>query len=134
MRFRSLLAVLPLLALTTPATAQDCANFEALDQSTMNECAYKDWEAADVALNEAYNAVVVMVKEWDTGLSEGEASTAETLKEAQLAWITFRDKACEAEGFAMRGGSAEPLLVYGCMTQLTEERTNHLRTMIEGYN
>jgi uncharacterized protein YecT (DUF1311 family) len=56
------------------------------------------------------------------------------LREAQRAWITFRDKACEAEGFAMRGGSAEPLLVYGCMRQLTEERTGHLTVMVQAYD
>ena len=55
------------------------------------------------------------------------------MREAQRAWITFRDNACAAEGYAMKGGSAEPLVVYGCMRTLTLERTAHLTSMVEAY-
>jgi uncharacterized protein YecT (DUF1311 family) len=33
----------------------------------------------------------------------------------------------------MRGGSDEPLLVYGCMTRLTEERTRGLQALVAAY-
>jgi uncharacterized protein YecT (DUF1311 family) len=118
---------------TLPAAAQevDCAN--AMAQADLNQCAYQDWEAADAALNDAYQEAMALLQDWDANLPEEEQGGAEALKEAQRAWITFRDKACEAEGFAMKGGSAEPLLVYGCMRLLTEERTNHLTSMAEAY-
>ena len=119
--------------LTLPAAAQevDCAN--AMAQADLNQCAYQDWEAADAALNDAYQEAMALLQDWDANLPEEEQGGAEALKEAQRAWITFRDKACEAEGYAMKGGSAEPLLVYGCMRLLTEERTNHLTSMAEAY-
>ena len=115
------------------ATAQeiDCAN--AMAQMELNQCAYQDWEAADANLNAAYKTAMALMKEWDAGMPAGEKGGAEALKEAQRAWITFRDKACEAEGYAMKGGSAEPLLVYGCMRVLTEERTSHLTGLVDSY-
>jgi uncharacterized protein YecT (DUF1311 family) len=124
---------LALACLTLPAAAQevDCAN--AMAQQDLNQCAYADWEAADAELNNAYRNAIVHLKEWDASLPQDEQGGAAALKEAQRAWITFRDKACEAEGYAMKGGSAEPLLIYGCMRQLTEERTDHLAGMVEAF-
>ena len=119
--------------LTFPAAAQevDCAN--AMAQMDLNQCAYEDWEAADAELNDVYKRAMMILQGWDEGLPEDEKGGAEALKEAQRAWITFRDKACQAEGYAMKGGSAEPLLVYGCMRQLTEERTDHLTGLVDAY-
>lgn len=124
---------LVLACLSLPAAAQevDCAN--AVTQMDMNQCAYDDWEAADADLNDAYKEAMNLLQGWDADLPKDEQGGAQALKEAQRAWITFRDKACEAEGYAMKGGSAEPLLVYGCMRQLTEDRTNQLTGMVEAY-
>lgn len=121
------------LGLATPALAQelDCSN--PVTQLDMNQCAYQDWQAADAELNQAYKAAMAMLKEWDEYLEEGDIPAADALRDAQRAWITFRDKACEAEGYAMRGGSAEPLLVNGCLARLTQERTAQLQELVEGY-
>ncbi|MCU0902363.1 MAG: lysozyme inhibitor LprI family protein [Tabrizicola sp.] len=128
--FRSLLL---LACLAVPAAAQevDCAT--AMAQVDLNACAYQDWEAADAELNAAYKRAMALLQDWDANLPADERGGAQALKEAQRAWITFRDKACEAEGYAFKGGSAEPLLVYGCMRQLTIERTAHLTGMVEAY-
>ena len=124
---------LALACLSLPAAAQevDCAN--AMAQMDLNQCAYQDWEAADAQLNATYKRAMALLSDWDANLPADERGGAQALKEAQRAWITFRDKACEAEGYAMKGGSAEPLLVYGCMRLLTEERTGHLTSMVEAY-
>ena len=120
-----------LAALSLPAAAQevDCAN--AMAQADLNACAYQDWEAADADLNAAYQQAMEVLEGWDANLPAEEQGAAAALKDAQRAWITFRDKACEAEGYAFKGGSAEPLLVYGCMRVLTEERTAHLTGLVE---
>ena len=119
--------------LSTAATAQeiDCAN--AVTQMEMNQCAYDVWEAADADLNAAYKRAMTLLKGWDADLPEAEQGGAAALKDAQRAWVTFRDKACEVEGYAMKGGSAEPLLVYGCMRQLTEDRTAQLNGLVDSY-
>lgn len=125
------LVVFACLALPAAAQEVDCAN--AMAQVDLNACAYADWEAADAGLNAAYQQAMALLEDWDANLPEDEQGGAKTLREAQRAWITFRDKACEAEGYAMKGGSAEPLLVYGCMRVLTLERTGHLTSMVEAY-
>lgn len=125
---------LVLACLSLPAAAQeiDCAN--TMVQSELNQCAYQDWEAADAQLNTVYKQAMALLKDWDANLPKDEQGGAEALKEAQRAWITFRDMACAAEGYAMKGGSAEPLLIYGCMRQLTEERVSHLQAMLDAYS
>lgn len=123
-----------LLALTAlPAAAQEADCTDPMTQSDMNQCAHADWQAQDAELNRAYKAALALLQDWDAGLPEAERGGAEALREAQRAWITFRDRACEAEGYAMKGGSAEPLLVYGCMARLTEDRAGQLRDMVEAY-
>lgn len=122
-----------LVCLTLPAAAQDVDCAAAMAQQDLNQCAYQEWEAADAELNDVYGQAMSLLKTWDTDLPDDEKGGAQALKDAQRAWITFRDKACEAEGFAMKGGSAEPLLVYGCMRQLTEERVGHLRGLLDAY-
>lgn len=125
--------LLALVCLTLPAVAQEANCRTAVSQTELSQCAYDDWEIADAELNRAYKRAMQLLKDWDANLPEDEKGGAEALKEAQRAWITFRDKACEVEGYAMKGGSAEPLLVYGCMRQLTEDRSAQLNGLVDSY-
>ncbi len=124
-------ALLALSALPAAAQQVDCAN--AMAQQEMNWCAEQDWLAADRDLNAAYKQAMAVLTAWDRDMPEDLKGGPAALKEAQRAWITFRDKTCEAEGFAMRGGSAEPLLVYGCMARVTAQRAADLWMMTDGY-
>ena len=125
------LAIACLIAPVAMAQDVDCAN--AMAQIELNQCAHADWEAADADLNAAYRDAMALLRDWDANLPADEQGGAEALKTAQRAWITFRDATCAAEGYAMKGGSAEPLLIYGCMRQLTMERTAHLTGLVEAY-
>jgi uncharacterized protein YecT (DUF1311 family) len=122
-----------LFVLAGPAMAQttDCSN--TMVQQELNQCAYQDWQIADADLNAAYQDAMALLKSWDANLPADMQGGAEALRQAQRAWITFRDKACEAEGYAMKGGSAEPLVIYGCMRQLTLDRASQLRAMVAAY-
>jgi uncharacterized protein YecT (DUF1311 family) len=122
-----------LVCLTHPLAAQevDCAN--AVAQQDLNQCAYEDWEVVDAELNDIYAEAMALLEGWDADLPKDEQGGARALRDAQRAWITFRDKACEAEGYAIKGGSAEPLLVYGCMRQLTQDRSAQLVAMLDAY-
>lgn len=129
MRAALLAAGLALCALPAAAQEVDCAN--AMTQADMNQCAQAEWEAADHALNSAYKAAMALLRQWDDELPTELKGGADNLRLAQRAWITFRDAACAVEGYPMRGGSAEPLLVLGCMTRLTEARTADLQALVE---
>lgn len=119
------------LLVPAPLWAQvDCAN--AVAQMEMTYCAEQDWKAADADLNAAYGAARDMMRGIDADLPVSERGAEQNLKEAQRAWITFRDKACAAEGYTMHSGSAEPMVVYGCMANLTAERARGLWSLTGG--
>jgi len=118
MRLALALALMPsFVAVQVLAQDWDCTDWSSLPQQGLNACAYQDWQDADASLNAAYSAVMVIL---------GSSPEADTLREAQRAWITYRDKACEVAAAPMRGGSAEPLLRNGCLARLTERRAQDL--------
>jgi uncharacterized protein YecT (DUF1311 family) len=108
-------------------SAIDCTN--TVMQQEMNACAEQDWMDADADLNAAYRAAMAVMKGYDADLAKSERGAEANLRNAQRAWITYRDAACAAEGYAMHGGSAEPLLIYGCRARLTEQRAEDLRLL-----
>lgn len=123
--------ILACLALPAAAQAQSCA--DAQNQMELTQCAYDEWQIADAELNEVYPRVMAILKAQDAELDPIYQGGPAALRDAQRAWVTFRDKTCEAEGFAMRGGSAEPMVVAGCLRTLTEERIGHLYGMLDAY-
>ncbi|EPX86330.1 Uncharacterized protein putative in bacteria [Rubellimicrobium thermophilum DSM 16684] len=92
-------------------------------QATMNLCAMEAWLAADDALNAAYARAVSAIEALDP---DGSRGLEALLREAQRAWIVFRDAACEAEAALYAGGSIEPLIRATCLERLTVERTRDL--------
>jgi len=122
-------ALLALTCLATPALAQDIDCATTSVQMEMNFCAERDWQAADAELNRIYKAVMADMKAMDQSLPPDLQGAAQTLRDAQRAWITFRDKNCRLAGYPMRGGSAEPLLIYGCLRQMTQDRSAELQAL-----
>ena len=113
----------------------DCEN--AQTQMDMNICADKDYQQADKALNAAYKKAVAAAREMDDNVKDmGEAyvGAVDALKRAQRAWIGYRDGQCEFAGFEARGGSMEPMLVSGCLADLTRKRTDELKAVYEQEN
>jgi uncharacterized protein YecT (DUF1311 family) len=96
--------------------ADDCR--DPMNQSTMNMCAQRDFEAADGELNKVYGE---LMKALDY------ESYKTKLKLAQRAWIQFRDTECTFETAENEGGSIHPMVYAGCETLLTKARTKQLR-------
>lgn len=110
----------------------DCQNAQA--QIEMNICAGRDYEAADEELNAAYKVTMAAARKMDEQAREmGEhyVGAVDALKRAQRAWIGYRDGQCELAGFEARGGSMEPMLVSGCLADLTRKRTAELKAVSE---
>lgn len=115
--------------------APDCDN--AMTQADMNACAADEYKQADVELNDAYRKAVAAAQTMDDDardMGEQYVGAVDALKRAQRAWIGYRDGQCELAGFAMRGGTAEPLLVSGCLADLTRKRTAELKAVYEQEN
>jgi uncharacterized protein YecT (DUF1311 family) len=122
-------ALLVLLAVPASAQEVDCAN--PTFQMEMTYCAEQDWNRADAELNAAYKEARARMQALDAGLPADQRGAAEYLKQAQRAWIEFRDAACAAEGYTMHGGSAEPMVIYSCRARLTEQRSADLRALAD---
>lgn len=86
----------------------------------MKECAAREYKEADAALNKAY-------KEAMARLTSKEQK--DKLKEAQKAWIKFRDLHCESEYLTWEGGSFGGVAHTNCMTSLTRKRTAQLESL-----
>ena len=106
--------------LTAVAQSPDCSNMQT--QRDLNTCAGLNWERADLALNEAFQALT-------PNLSESRKSA---LVEAQLQWIEFRDAECQFSSSWAQGGSLQPALAAGCLAGLTEQRTIELKSYSQG--
>lgn len=112
----------------------DCS--DAQTQMKMNICAYRDFEDADKRLNEQWVITSGKMKQADDERGwpeDGRPSYYDALLEAQRAWLAFRDANCRVEGYKLRGGSAEPMEISGCMANMTRARTTELRELIETY-
>ncbi len=90
-------------------------------QGAMNQTAYADYQKADKELNRVYKKLTATL----------DAAGAAKLKKAQRAWVVFRDAEMAFAGDEMRGGSAEPLAIYGAAARLTEARTKQLNVSLE---
>lgn len=119
--------------LTGGAVAQD-AQFNCKNpqyQQEMNYCAYQEFLREDAKLNAAYGLAVTSTKQTDSYQELDQRGAEHALREAQRAWITYRDNACIAEGYLFHNGSMEPLMVSVCKSRLTRERTEGLRLLSE---
>lgn len=122
-----LLLVWLLMAFATRANAQNLNCSDPQNQQSINQCAHQAWKAADGDLNLAYKIAVAMAKSMNEFLPPDAEKTESTLRDAQRAWMTYRDKACAVEASPNSGGTILPLIIYSCMERLTRRRTEDLR-------
>ncbi len=113
-----------LLMVPMPALAQDVDCDAAETTMEMSYCAEVAFEEADAALNEVYAQAV------DTASAYGPEQEG-FLRDAQRAWIDFRDAACAAEGSLYMGGTMQPLVGTLCLERLTWARVDDLAMFVE---
>ncbi len=109
----------------------DCTNAQV--QMELNFCAERDWMIADGDLNDAYKAAQGVMKGIDAEFPATQNKASSDLRDAQRAWVTFRDAACSAEGFLWYGGSGEQMIIYSCRARLTRDRAADLWTLSQGF-
>ncbi len=125
--------LLILLLVPSPLLSQAAPNCkEPSSQLEMTICAGRDYRAADAELNTTYKAVIAQMKAMDAILSPALKGAEKALRQAQRAWIPYRDKACRSYGFQARGGTMEPMLVATCLADLTRSRTGELKDIAGG--
>jgi uncharacterized protein YecT (DUF1311 family) len=93
-------------------------------QAEMNICAGKEYRAADATLNRVYQQLVARL----------DAEEKAKLKDAQTAWIKYRDANCDFVGEQYKGGTIRPLILGLCLADVTRNRTAELRAQIKDRN
>jgi uncharacterized protein YecT (DUF1311 family) len=105
------------------------------NQMDMNFCADIDFQRADAELNAAWREAIASARSSDREIdrrSDQRPPQEAKLREAQRAWLIFRDAQCTVEGYEeARGGSMEPMVFSGCRARLTRERIAQLRSSSE---
>ena len=99
------------LIVSTQASAATTCD-KARTQTDLNNCVAAKLAVEDQKLNQSYRDYRRLLN----------SSEKEQLKTVQLAWIDFRDKACQFSASSVRGGSAYPMALNGCLTTYTEQR------------
>jgi uncharacterized protein YecT (DUF1311 family) len=92
-------------------------------QSTLSFCAKEAHQRADSELNATYAKLVAQLK---TDASKGR------LKEAQRAWMHFRDKDCNYynSGAELRAQYMSTMMYFFCLTDRTKTRTKELESFL----
>jgi len=112
------------IAVIRSAHADDCG--EAPDQTSMNECAAKEFVRADAELNVLYQRII--------GRLSGDADRAEIRKAlvaAQRAWVAFRDAECAFVGSSTIGGTINPTIVASCRAAVTNKRIDDFKAYLK---
>ncbi|MDQ3746485.1 MAG: lysozyme inhibitor LprI family protein [Acidobacteriota bacterium] len=94
-------------------------------QYEMDECAHKEFVAADAELNRVYSQLAAKLDD---------AEQRAQLKTAELAWIKFRDENCTFEGLFYKGGTMRPMIESFCKADVTRKRTAQLREQLKTYD
>lgn len=118
------------------ALSEACRAGEDGGETTMGivTCALAELRAWDVLLNEEYKAT----RDWAVALDAETVGTfpefanlADSLLEAQRAWIAYRDAECGLAYALWGSGSMRNIASSNCQMSMTAERTIQLRGMRE---
>jgi uncharacterized protein YecT (DUF1311 family) len=111
-------ALAALIALGAPAAAEEIDCTDPQTQTLLNLCAAADHDAADERLNGLYAKVRERLA--------GDERKLGLLREAQRAWIGYRDAECAFQASTVEGGSAQPMVTSQCLADQTTRRAADL--------
>lgn len=107
-------AALLMFGVTGTAASASCGDLPT--QVEMNRCAAQDHAKADRELNERYQQYMARLGD----------EQKRQLRDAQLAWIRFRDLSCGFESTGVKGGSMYPFVLSSCLARMTRARVQQL--------
>ena len=94
---------------------------EARTTAQMRECQNQRYQKADDKLNQVYRQL----------MSQLSKTRQKKLREAQRAWIQFRDKNAEFMASDVEGGTMNPLVDVFWLTVMTERRVAELKESLQ---
>jgi uncharacterized protein YecT (DUF1311 family) len=117
-------------------TVQDACAKESGNESSaaMSGCVGREVAVWDERLNTSYKAALagdLARRDVYRGGGARKRTGAEVMREAQRAWIGFRERKCSAARLPMEGGSGAALLGGACFLQETARQAIWLETLDE---
>ncbi|MDR1975996.1 MAG: lysozyme inhibitor LprI family protein [Campylobacteraceae bacterium] len=109
--------IYPPLTISVAAFAQDCNN--AQTQTELNICTDTLYKNADKELNNIYSSYRATL----------DKTQKEALKNAQTAWIKYRDLSCAFEASSLAGDSAYAMVLNQCLAKKTKDRTEEIKEL-----
>ncbi len=99
----------------------------------MADCTARETAAWDVRLNAAYRAALASDRGKVDAVRDGDRRLkgADILRDAQRAWIAFRDRKCDAARLPMEGGTGATLLAGDCVLAETARQAIWLETFTD---
>lgn len=107
------------LSSQTVTGQNNCKNSQT--QAEINACAKLSAEVADQKLNHLYQQLRAQIED---------LQQKKLLRNAQLAWIKFRDVSCEFERSRFEGGSIAPSVYFNCIERVTKQRTEEIESYL----
>jgi uncharacterized protein YecT (DUF1311 family) len=90
-------------------------------QFEMNQCAAEEYKEADLLLNKTYKRLMEVLSE----------DSKTKVRETQRLWLKYRDSHCNFASEQYEGGSMQPMIHNGCLTDLTKDRTRELQSLLD---
>jgi uncharacterized protein YecT (DUF1311 family) len=104
-----------------PATTEACQ--KEMTQTDLNLCYDKARQAADAELGRRYGQLLARLA--------GSPKAKDLLREAERAWIRYRDADCAFVASGTAGGSAQPMVLAGCVADMTRQRIDRLGSQLK---
>ncbi|KAB7693010.1 DUF1311 domain-containing protein [Plesiomonas shigelloides] len=120
------MAVMPVAHGASQASApeQDCGN--AANTLEINACLQKQQEQTEAQLNQVYREVLAQISA-ESAQPDSPAQMKQLFITAQRAWISFREKDCQAVYTFWSQGTIRNAMYLGCMRSRAEQRIKELQ-------
>ncbi|MDT1011686.1 lysozyme inhibitor LprI family protein [Plesiomonas shigelloides] len=109
---------------TASAPEQDCGN--AANTLEINACLQKQQEQTEAQLNQVYREVLAQISA-ESAQPDSPAQMKQQFIAAQRAWISFREKDCQAVYTFWSQGTIRNAMYLGCMRSRAEQRIKELQ-------
>ncbi|MDC5818886.1 lysozyme inhibitor LprI family protein [Vibrio europaeus] len=98
------------------------------------QCVEQKMKSADQALNESYQKAIARISEEETALRETWSQTelVEPFRQAQRAWLKYRDAECEFFGLSSTPSPWQGVQVEECKLRMTLERVEYFNGVYVG--
>ena len=107
----------------------DCINRKT--QSDMNVCSFRDYLRSDIELNQVWGQVTASRRGSSPPSRINPKSEFGMLRDAQRAWLIYREKHCDGLGKRYDGGTIQSLVIGSCLSEITKLRISELKYLLD---